>query len=205
MVISGGPTWLDAKSEKIQRYSICKMGNELSRGINNEQAEIIVINSDEFHRRATIAQYAHHGIKMIPFTKVDRSKKNGSPDVDVEKNLGSEPTELDFTMCPTKSSSSRSSLDLRFIGSIENISQLSPMRLYCFLFVECVVHSLEDATYFLSWLMKLRRETKWIQKKKSNPSEVKWELHNTNMMMLAIGSLNQHILSFCLDHIHATL
>jgi hypothetical protein len=25
------------------------------------------------------------------------------------------------------------------------------------------------------------------------------------MMMLAIGSLNQHILSFCLDHIHATL
>jgi hypothetical protein len=77
MVISGDPTWWDAKSEKIQRYSVCKMGNELSRGINNEQAERIVINSDEFHREATIEQYAHHGIKMIPFTKVDRSKKLG--------------------------------------------------------------------------------------------------------------------------------
>jgi hypothetical protein len=108
-------------------------------------------------------------------------------------------------MCPTKSSSSRSSLVLRFKGSIDNISKLPPMSLYCFLFVECVAHSLEDATYFLNWLMKLRRETKWIEKEKSNPSEVKWELHNTNMMMLAIGSLNQHILSFCLDHIHATL
>jgi hypothetical protein len=53
--------------------------------------------------------------------------------------------------------------------------------------------------------MKLRREPKWIEKEKSNPSEVKWELHNTNMMILAIGSLNQHILSFCIDHIHATL
>jgi hypothetical protein len=36
--------------------------------------------------------------------------------------------------------------------------------------------------------MKLRRETKWIEKEKSNPSEVKWELHNTNMIMLAIGN-----------------
>jgi hypothetical protein len=77
MVISADLTWWDAKSEKIQRYSVCKIGNELSRGINNEQAERIVINSDEFHRRATIAQYAHHGIKMIPYTKVDRSKKMG--------------------------------------------------------------------------------------------------------------------------------
>jgi hypothetical protein len=30
MVISGDLTWWDANSEKIQRYSICKMGNELS-------------------------------------------------------------------------------------------------------------------------------------------------------------------------------
>jgi hypothetical protein len=130
MVISGDPTWWDAKSEKIQRYSVCKMGNELSRGINNEQAERIVINSDEFHRRANIAQYAHHGIKMKPFTKVDRSKQSGSSNVDVEKTLGREPTALDFTMCPTKSSSSRYSLDLRFKGSIDNISQLPPMSLY---------------------------------------------------------------------------
>jgi hypothetical protein len=101
---------------------------------------------------------------MIPFTKVDRSKKIGLPNVDVEKNLGRERTALDFTMCPTKSSSSRSSLDLRFKGIIDNISKLPPMSLYCFLFVECVAHSLEDATYFLNWLMKLRRETKWIEK-----------------------------------------
>jgi hypothetical protein len=46
---------------------------------------------------------------------------------------------------------------------------------------------------------------KWIQKEQSNPSEVKWELHNTNMMMLASVSLNQNILTFLLDHIHATL
>jgi hypothetical protein len=205
MAISADPTWWVAKSEKIKRYCICKIGNELSRSTNNEQAERIVINSDEFHRRATIAQYAHHGINMIPFTKVDRSKKTGLPNLDVEKNLGRERTALDFTMCPTKSSSSRSSLDLRFKGSIDNISKLPPMSLYCFLFVECVAHSLEDAKYFLNWLMKLRREPKWIEKEKSNPSEVKWELHNTNMMMLAIGSLNQHILSFCMDHIQVTL
>jgi hypothetical protein len=95
MVISADPTWWDAKSEKFKRYSVCKIGNELSRGINNEQAERIVINSDELHRRANIAQYAHHGIKMIPFTKVDRSKKTGLPNVDVEKNLGREHTALD--------------------------------------------------------------------------------------------------------------
>jgi hypothetical protein len=46
---------------------------------------------------------------------------------------------------------------------------------------------------------------KWIQKEQYNPSEVKWELHNTNMMMLESGSLNQHILTFFLDHIHSTL
>jgi hypothetical protein len=43
-----------------------------------------------------------------------------------------------------------------------------------------------------------------VQKEQSNPSEVKWELHNTNMVILAIGSLNQHILTFCLDLIHDT-
>jgi hypothetical protein len=75
MVFSADPTWWDAKSEKIKRYCICKIGNELSRSTKNEQAERIVINSDEFHRSATIAQYAHHDIKMVPFTKDDRSKK----------------------------------------------------------------------------------------------------------------------------------
>jgi hypothetical protein len=67
---------------------------------------------------------------------------------------------LDFTMCPTKSSSSRSSLDLIFKGSIDNITQLPIMSLYCFLFVERVVHSLEDASYFLNWILELRREKK---------------------------------------------
>jgi hypothetical protein len=112
---------------------------------------------------------------------------------------------LHFTMCPTESSSSRSSLDLRFKGSIENISQLPTLSLYCFLFVETVAQSLDDAMYFLNWLLKLRREQKWIQKEQSNPSEVKWEMHNKNMMMLEIGSLNHNILTVCLDHIHATL
>jgi hypothetical protein len=140
---------------------------------------------------------------MIPFIKADRSKKSGSNLV-VDKNVGREPTTLDFTMCPTKSSSSRSSLDLRFKGSIHNISQLPVMSLYCFLLVETVFHSLEDASYFLNWLLKLRREKKWVQKEQSNPSEVKWELHNTNMIMLAIGSLNQHIITFFLDLMHDT-
>jgi hypothetical protein len=44
MVISADPTWWDAKSEKIKRYCIYKIGNELSRSTNNEQAERIVIN-----------------------------------------------------------------------------------------------------------------------------------------------------------------
>jgi hypothetical protein len=142
---------------------------------------------------------------MKPFTKFDPSKQIGSSNVDVEKDLGMKPTALYVTMCPTKSSSSRPSLDLRFKGSIDNIRQLPPMSLYCFLFVECVAHSLEDATYFLNWLTKLRHETKWIQKEKISPSEVKSEWHNTNMMMFETGSLSQHTLSFCLDHIHATL
>jgi hypothetical protein len=140
---------------------------------------------------------------MIPFIKVHRYKKIGSPNLDVDNNLGREPTTLDFTMCPTKSSSSRSSLDIRFKGSIHNISQLPVMSLYCFLFVETVVHSLEDASYFLNWLLKLRHK-KRVQKEQYNPSEVKWELHNTHMMMLAIEYLNQHILTFCLDLMHDT-
>jgi hypothetical protein len=52
--------------------------------------------------------------------------------------------------------------------------------------------------------LKLRRAKKWVQKEQSNPSEVKWELHNTNIMMLEIVSLNQHILAFCLYLIHDT-
>jgi hypothetical protein len=35
MEISADPTWWDAKSEKIKRYCICKIGNELSRSTNN--------------------------------------------------------------------------------------------------------------------------------------------------------------------------
>jgi hypothetical protein len=45
---------------------------------------------------------------------------------------------------------------------------------------------------------------KWFQKEQSNPSEVNWESRNTNMMMLEIGSLNQHILTFWLDPMHDT-
>jgi hypothetical protein len=45
---------------------------------------------------------------------------------------------------------------------------------------------------------------KWVQKEQYYPSEVKWESHNTNIMMLEIGSLNQHIITFCLDLIHDT-
>jgi hypothetical protein len=150
--------WWDRKFEKIKNYSVLKLGNELSRGTNNEQAERIVINRDEFDRRVLIAAFGHQHITMIPFIKVDRSKKIGSPNLDVNNNVGREPTTLDFTMRPTKSSSSQSSLDLIFKGSIHNISQLPVMSLYCSLLVETVVHSLEDASYFLNWLLKLRRE-----------------------------------------------
>jgi hypothetical protein len=150
------PTWWDFKLEKIKNYSICKLGNELSSGTNNEQAQRIIINLDEFDRRVLIASYGHRHITMIHFIKVDGSNKIGSSNVDVEKNVGRESMTLNFTMCPAKSSSSRSSLHLRSKGSIQNISQLPIMSLYCFLFVETVVHSLEDASYFLNWLLKLR-------------------------------------------------
>jgi hypothetical protein len=106
ITICASQTWWDRKLEKIKNYSVLKIGNELSRGTNNEKAEIIVINHEEFDRRVLIAAFGHHHITMIHFNKVDRSKKYGSPNVDVYKNVGRDPTTLDFTMCPTKSSSS---------------------------------------------------------------------------------------------------
>jgi hypothetical protein len=130
ITISASPTWWDQKLEKIKKYSVLKLGNELSRSTNNEQAERIVINREEFERRVHIASYSHHHIIMIHFNKADRSKKKWLPNLDVEKNVGKEPTTLDFTICPTKSSSSRYSLDLRFKGSINNISQLPISSLY---------------------------------------------------------------------------
>jgi hypothetical protein len=55
ITIRANPTWWDRKLEKIKNNSVCKMGNELSRGTNNEQAERIIINNDEFDRRVIIA------------------------------------------------------------------------------------------------------------------------------------------------------
>jgi uncharacterized protein (UPF0333 family) len=101
IAIRDNPTWWDRKLEKIKNYSVCKMGNELSWGANNEQSEIIIINNEEFYIRVIIANYVHHHIAMIPSIKVDHSKKK-SPNVDVEKIVGRESTTLDFTMCPTK-------------------------------------------------------------------------------------------------------
>jgi hypothetical protein len=48
ITIRASPTWWDRKLEKIKNYSVPKPGNDLSRGTNNEQAERIVTNCEEF-------------------------------------------------------------------------------------------------------------------------------------------------------------
>jgi hypothetical protein len=204
MAIRASPTWWDEKLEKIKKYSVLELDNELYRSTNNEQSERVVSNCDEFERRVFIAYFVHHSKTMIPFNKSDRSKTNALTNQDAQKNIEKEPTTLDFTMFPTKSSSSRSSLDRIFKGSIDKMSQLPIMSLCCFMFLETAVHSLEDASYFLDWLLELHRKTKWVHKDQSNPSEVKWELHSTNMIMLVIGSLKQHIITIFLDIINDT-
>jgi hypothetical protein len=75
IAICASPTWWDQKLEKIKKYSVLKFGNKLSCFTNNERAEIIVINCEEFERRVLIASYGHHHITMIPFNKAYRSKK----------------------------------------------------------------------------------------------------------------------------------
>jgi hypothetical protein len=77
IAIRASPTWRDEKWEKIKKYTVLKLGNELSRSTNNEQAERMVINRDKFERRVLIPFYAHHQITMIPFNKSDRSQKLG--------------------------------------------------------------------------------------------------------------------------------
>jgi hypothetical protein len=77
ITICASPTWWDHKLEKIKNYSVLKLGNKLSRSTNNEQAERIVINREEFERRFLFVSYGHHHITMIPFNKADRFKKMG--------------------------------------------------------------------------------------------------------------------------------
>jgi hypothetical protein len=48
------------------------MGNELSQGTNNEQAERIIFDNEEFDRQVIIESYGHHPITMIPFIEEDR-------------------------------------------------------------------------------------------------------------------------------------
>jgi hypothetical protein len=76
MAIYAGTTWWDEKLEKFKKYYVLKLGNELSIPNNNEQAEIIVINREEFERRGLIAYFVHHIITTIHFNKTYRSKKS---------------------------------------------------------------------------------------------------------------------------------
>jgi hypothetical protein len=80
--------------EKVKKYSVLKLGNKLSRSNNNEQAERIVINRGELEIRGLVVYFVHHSI-TIP-------QKNALPNNDAEKNIGKEPTTLEFTMCPKK-------------------------------------------------------------------------------------------------------
>jgi hypothetical protein len=77
ITIRASPTWWDRKLEKIKNYSVLKLVNELSRGTNNSQAKIMVINHEEFDRRVLIAAFGHNHLTMIPFNKIDRYKKLG--------------------------------------------------------------------------------------------------------------------------------
>jgi hypothetical protein len=88
ITISASSTWWDDKLEKIKKYSVLKLGNELYRSTNKEQEEIIVINCEELEQRVIIELYVHHKITIIPFNKSDPSPKSGLPNQDAQKNVG---------------------------------------------------------------------------------------------------------------------